>query len=510
MTRPTVQRALLLAGAALYALLAVHFVNYAPDDIYITLRYAANAAQGLGPVFNAGEAVEGFSNPLFLGWLTALQAGLDGPRAMVAAAKLTGLAAGLLALLLTAALARRDEEGAAYWGLAPLLVGLSGYFAFWCASGMETGLHALLVLVAVGLFARSLETHRKAWRVLAGLAFGLTAISRPEGAIFLVAALLARALLLRRDGRRPDVADAGFVGLALAPIIVYFLWRHATYGLWWPNTFYAKAGGGLGTYADGVRYLLLAVGPALWGNVLLAPLLLTGLVPWQKASPRTLVLLTAIAAQAGFVVIGGGDWMPGWRFVVPIVAPLALLAPAIVARWRGVLAGRWIAEWTPFWRVALIVALLLPAAAHLYDVKQLSHAPSGWSGYRDDDFFAAPYVEVAQWLNEHAQAGDWLATGEAGLIPYLTGLPTIDCFGLTDAHLARVPGKRHEKVDPDYILGREPRFVVIGGARLGPDGVSSDFAYGNSLLGHPRFVDEYEPALRHGSFLVYSRRSQVP
>jgi len=505
MTRAPAQLALFFAGAALYTLVGVHFLNFAPDDIYITLRYAANAAAGLGPVYNPGEAVEGFSNPVWLALLAWLQAVVAGPRAMVLAAKLIGLASGLLALALTAGLARRDEAGADYWGAAPLLVGVSGYFAFWCASGMETGFHSLLVLLAVGLLVRSLETHRRAWRVLAGLGFGVVAISRPEGAVFLVAAIAARGLLLRRDGRRPDAADAGFVALALLPLGLYFLWRHAVYGLWWPNTFYAKAGGGLGTWLDGARYLLAALGPALWGNMLVAPLLLTGLVPWTKAQPRTVVLLAAVAAQAGFIVVGGGDWMPGWRFVTPVVPLLALLIPGLLGRWRGAIAGKWIGEWTAGWRVALALALLLPGAAHLYGVKQLSHAPSGWRGYQDAEFFAPSYVRVAEWLTAHAAPGDWLATGEAGLIPYLTGLPTIDCFGLTDAHLARVPGKRHEKVDPDYVLGRKPRFVAIGGARVDAAGASSDFAYGRSLLAHPRFATEYAPALRDESFLVYMR-----
>ncbi len=502
------QIALLWAGVVLYVLVGVHFLNYAPDDIYITLRYAGHVAAGQGPVFNPGEAVEGFSNHVHLALLALLHPVLERPAAMAVAAKVIGLAAGLLALLAAAFLARRDEEASAYWGVTPLLIGLSGYFAFWAGSGMETGLHALLVLLAVGGYVRGLETGRKAWRVSAGLVFGLLAWSRPEGPIFLAAALAARGVLLWRDGRKPDGADFGFVIAAVLPIVALFAWRHATYGAWWPNTFYAKAGGGISTWLDGARYCLLALAPALWGNLLLLPLLLTGLVPWRKATPRTLVLLLAVAVQGGFIIIGGGDWMPGWRFVTPVVPLLALLVPGVVARFRGMLPHKWLGDWTPLWRVAFWVAVLLPLAAHLYGVKQISHRPSGWRGVSAQTMFPASYVHVADWLAEQKRPGDWLATGEAGLIPYLTDLPTIDCFGLTDAHLARVPGKRHEKIDPDYILGRGPRFVVIGGARAAGEGYDSAFAYGRSLLEHPALAREYKLALRHASFLVFRQATE--
>jgi hypothetical protein len=498
----------LLLGGALFALVGVQFLNYAPDDVYITLRYAKNIADGHGAVYNAGERVEGYSNPVFLAVLAALPPALRTPARMVTAAKLIGLAGGLLALLLIALLARRDPEAGEDWGLAPLLFGLAGYPAFWAASGLETGLHVLFVVLAIGGYVRALETGRKAWRLLTGLLFGALALSRPEGPIFLVAAFVARGALLIRDRKKPDWADAGCALLGLAPLAGYFIWRHAFYGLWWPNTFYAKAGGGLSTWTDGARYLLMALGPALWGNALLLPLAFAGLAPWRKASPRTIVLLTAIGAQAGFVLLAGGDWMPGWRFLVPAMPLLALLAPSVFRRVVNATNHKRVGEWLHGWREWLVLALLLaPIASHLYVVRQLSYAPSGWRGYQVREFFAASYREVADWLSARAAPGDWLATGEAGLIPYLTDLPTIDCFGLTDAHLAKRPGKRHEKVDPDYILNRRPRFIVIGGGRLDGPRLSSDFAYGRSLLDHPRLAGEYELALRAGSFFVLERRA---
>src|SRR5688572_25768321 len=67
---------LLIAGYIYYCyryILATSFVIEGKtwfvlfDDAMISMRYAYNLAHGLGPVWNAGERVEGFTNPLWVG-----------------------------------------------------------------------------------------------------------------------------------------------------------------------------------------------------------------------------------------------------------------------------------------------------------------------------------------------------------------------------------------------------------------------------------------------------------
>ena len=66
--------ALLCASAAmlLYASTLLLMQVGVVDDAYIFLRYARNIREGAGPVFNPGEAVEGYTSPLWLAVLTAL------------------------------------------------------------------------------------------------------------------------------------------------------------------------------------------------------------------------------------------------------------------------------------------------------------------------------------------------------------------------------------------------------------------------------------------------------
>ena len=55
----------------------------------------------------------------------------------------------------------------------------------------------------------------------------------------------------------------------------------------------------------------------------------------------------------------------------------------------------------------------------------------------------------------------------AGAIPFYSGLPTIDMYGLSDHHIARVPLAEgpwlagHMKWDNAYVLARRPDLIAI-------------------------------------------------
>ena len=50
---------------------------------------------------------------------------------------------------------------------------------------------------------------------------------------------------------------------------------------------------------------------------------------------------------------------------------------------------------------------------------------------------------------------------DAGVLPYYSGLRTIDLAGLTDSHIGRLPGKLTNKTDVDYVLDKNPTFVEL-------------------------------------------------
>ncbi|MDX1643192.1 MAG: hypothetical protein R3244_02420, partial [Thermoanaerobaculia bacterium] len=120
-------------GAVVLLLFAARFFAHTADDAYISFRYAENWARGLGPVFNAGEPVEGYSN---FSWVAILAfVHLLGPGPPTAAAVL-GVAC---AVALVGLCVRHGPRTSSAWlrAAAPLWVAASPPLAVWASAGLE-------------------------------------------------------------------------------------------------------------------------------------------------------------------------------------------------------------------------------------------------------------------------------------------------------------------------------------------------------------------------------------
>src|SRR5262249_25032780 len=118
------------------------------DDSFITFRFAANLIHGEGPVFNAGERVEGFSSPLHL-VLSALLLLLSPSGDILFPAKLASLGFGLATLFQTRRFARLCGFRGTQVVLPQLLVAAN--VNFWIASvnALETTLYGFLIVTSV-------------------------------------------------------------------------------------------------------------------------------------------------------------------------------------------------------------------------------------------------------------------------------------------------------------------------------------------------------------------------
>ena len=75
----------MLAAALVFVVQSLVFRRFRLDDAYIAYRYARNLGDGLGPVMNAGERVEGVSNLPWTALLGAFSAAGLEPQALAPA-----------------------------------------------------------------------------------------------------------------------------------------------------------------------------------------------------------------------------------------------------------------------------------------------------------------------------------------------------------------------------------------------------------------------------------------
>lgn len=446
--------------AVVLGLSAAHAAAYGKpfEDSFITFRYVDNLLAGHGLAFNPGERVEGFTS---FGWVMVLAgarlAGLSLPRF----APLLSGAFGLGLIALTALAARRLMRPSPYlWLAPPLLLAAFGTWAYWSATGMETSCFAFVVGLAVLLAARSGGRNALG----AGLMLGVASLLRPEGAGYFAVVVVALATL--------PAARRSLVQLCLGFAVLFlpwFAWRWSYFGYPFPNTYYAKATGAAGHLWAGLfqteHFLTLHL---LWA----VPVALYLIVKSDGASRWVRLAAGVCAGACADVLLVGGDSFAFYRFFLPAL-PWALLILVEGAREAGRrLAARRAAlsrRAAPL--AALATALYAAVCFGAAFVPPLTLTGSDGEPMvqkvREVADINAQYFIVGRWLRQHAPAGSTIAVNAAGIVPYESGLATIDMLGLNDVHIAHHAvtthgALGHEKHDAAYVLSRRPELIVPG------------------------------------------------
>jgi arabinofuranosyltransferase len=455
---------LLLAVVAVLFLLHADRRSFLGDDAYISFRYAGNWAAGEGPVFNPGERVEGYTNFL---WVALLAGGIRLGVPPEALAPTLGTLAGLGVLALTAWIGlRRHGRGDLLAWLAPAALALHPSFAAWSTGGLETQLFSFLLLAAAARFLveRQGAARPRPW---SAPLFALATLTRPEGALFAALAGVVAAADARRR-RRPLAPLVAWGALYLVPVLAHLAWRRAYYGAWLPNTFRAKVPEAQWEQGfDYVVYFLTGTG-VVWLLPLLAAAVLV------RPGLRQALFAAWLAADAAYLVAVGGDFME-FRFLVPMLPYLFLLTADGVRRLAELAGRRHAMTGAAAVAGAASAGVLLVVALPLAGVPSFPPSwvapPADFASVRTLRNYAAHRVVQGRALAMLIEAGLLPAdlhvvTGAVGALPYLTGWPTLDHHGLTDAEVAasaptyrRVAHRRN--VSPAQIRRKGAEVVML-------------------------------------------------
>ncbi len=474
-----------VAALGLSAQVAYYFPRVV-DDLFISLRYADNLAHGLGPVFNPGERVEGFSSPL---WMllqsAALWLGFEG----VTATKLFGCVALLLCLV------GAHRVGRELLGLrgtlaraAPLTLVANSYLVNWSLLGLETPAYNAAVLWVMVLCRRQLLAPSRSGAMRLGLSAVLLGMLRPEAPVMLTL-IFGATLLTLPAAKSPRAALTRLAvpgSVAALLLLILMLWRHRYYGEWFPNTYRIK---GLVAAFDLQRLASLweqGVGAAERLVYLLGAAGLVAIGLRRRALAPALMLLGC----GGFVASVTADWMPSLRHLLPItilcpLGVLALLQACVDA--AGAAADNWLRQLA---RLGLLLGCALLAVAGL-ELLQIDNRyspeevrgrdwvrPKTWSAWQDswasfqhrepahvtrmDRYDMGQITQVWGILetSELPLTESWYAGRDIGAVGYYTGVRVFDTAGLITSVVSHDRGwVSHRRVSEQLIselLARRP------------------------------------------------------
>lgn len=313
MTSDALRRLALGALAIAFVVFAAVLVRTAwlCDDAYITFRTIENWAQGHGLRWNVAERVQSYTHPL---WMLLLA----GAHALTGELYWTPLLLSLCLSLAAGAVLALRVAGSAGAGCAALCLALgSRAFVDFSSSGLEgPAVHLLLFL-----FVLAVVEEWRAWQL--GLLVSGLMLLRTDLALLVAPGVLWR--LAPGGGRVERVRE---FGLGLAPLCAWHAFSLVYYGLFVPNTAYAKLSTGIpgGALASqGLVYL----GESLGFDPLTLAVVVTGVLAALFAGGRERLLALGALLYLAYVVKIGGDFMSG-RFLTPSFAvALALLVRAL-------------------------------------------------------------------------------------------------------------------------------------------------------------------------------------
>jgi arabinofuranosyltransferase len=465
-----------VAAIALYSRWRFHFFA---DDALISLREASFLAHGRGLTFNPGERIEAATNLLWVLLLTIPGAfGLD----LVAAARVLGeLSAGCTLAILAISLWGRARFGvvASLW--VWLLVQPS--WACWAGGGLEGPLVALLGMI----FVVSSDSPR-----LGGAALALGFVARPD-------ALVAGSGLPieRRQALVP-------VFMVLVVVVAVTLFRRAWFGAWIPNSAAAKVGFSVAVLERGLRYCAAFSSD---GETRLV-LVLAAVGAWSRRDE--LMVRRAVAwvlGQLAFTLAVGGDGLAQFRFAVPVLPALALLAglglETLCSRLSRTVGN-----------VALVGCLLVWAVS---GVLLLGSRATSHETQRDNE--VPRWTAAGRWLAANTPTDMWVAVGPIGAVGFYSERPILDILGLADRHIAHTSAALgaglagHERHDGKYVLDRAPGIILLGNVDVTwKPQMAGAISWEQDISADPRLLSNYIPCsarLESNEFLNFWYRREL-
>lgn len=210
------------------------------DDQMISMRYARNLATGLGPVWNPGERVEGFTNPLWTAYMALWHLVGVSPAKISLPILLTSAVILILnALTVYSIAAKLSPRSRSVPRVAMVLAGTYWSLVHWSLEGFEVGLTALLastVALQAFVYEESQRTRQLVLIALCLIALGWTRVE-----MLAVAGIPVAYLMLIESSRSRLFTFVAFpVAASLALLFGARFWY---FGEWLPNTYYLKLTG---------------------------------------------------------------------------------------------------------------------------------------------------------------------------------------------------------------------------------------------------------------------------
>ncbi len=325
-----------------------------------------------------------------------------------------------------------------------LFLAIEWHLVWAAGSGMETGLHALLILIVLWMLAE------KRIRPLAiGLVCGLTVWVRPDGLTLIGPALMV--LVLSEQTWQQIIRKVAWLVIGvLICLIPYLVFNFATGGNWWPNTFFAKQ----------AEYAILLQEPFLtrMGQLLSQPMIGAGFL----IAPGFVYLVWDSWQMRRWVAIAAAIWWLGFTFIYAVSLPVTYqharyLIPAMPVFY--VLGGAGSYKLVNKMSSSVRSRLLRFAWISTIILVLVAFWVQGALAYGEDvAIIESEMVTVGHWIADHTPPDSLIAAHDIGAIGYYGNRSMLDLAGLISPEV--IPFIRNESHLATYLDRQGADYLV--------------------------------------------------
>ncbi len=448
-----------LISSIVFILLIIYawFNRFVQDDAFISFRYAKNFVKGWGLVFNKGERVEGYTNFL---WTLIISIPIRLGIAPVLFSYILGILLFALSLYFTFRISNFIFKSKTLSLLTVFLLGTNYTFSCYATGGMETQLQTVFVLISFFLIIKFSENKvfGSTKLFLLSIVSALSILTRPDSVLFVVI-IFAAFYFFHKEKTLPFSKrlknNLIFIIPFLLIIAIYLIWKLDYYGNILPNTYYVKAAG-----ETSIIHGLIYIGRFIT-SYWLFPFLIILLFYFDDLYKNSnyiiqLLFITVIIWMLYIIKIGGG--FMEFRFFVPVLPFLLIIVIWIVEKLFH----------TEKLKFVFILIIFAGSFFHMLTFHYVSGIESitNLKSHLDDP--GQNWIGVGKKLNQlFANEDVKIAVTAAGAVPYYSGLPTLDMYGLNDPKISREqniisnrPG--HQKLAPVEYLRNQGVNLLIG------------------------------------------------
>lgn len=443
------------------------------DDAMISMRYAWNLAHGNGLVWNPGERVEGFTNPLWVGFM-ALFHFFPIPAEKISVYIQVAGAIFLAANLYFIKKVVEELTDSTFVMLAAVAITASyGPLNTWGLLGMEVSLLVLVTSAAIWMTLRTNLERFSPWT------FILLAVSTLVRIDMVVPYLVILGVMLFAQPKFRNQHLLWGLGLLFLFVGGQTLARYLYYGDLLPNTYYLKLEG----FPFSLRIMrgLYTLFNLIWYSNWVLALLPLAIFYFRRDWKVILLWLIFLAQAAYSVYVGGDAWehKGGANRFISIAIPLYFVLFAwVLDEIRKTVARKWAR------RDALVLSNAALILLVLFSIGNFNALLSDWKNVerwmlrKRATFIAGNEQNITYAVNlkKLTKPGASMAVVGAGTTPYL--LPdryAIDLLGKSDPILAHgpirypmsivdIPGMRpgHMKWNYAHSIGElKPDVIVL-------------------------------------------------